>query len=391
MDGKLLIIKRKQSILTMLIAHNRLEQLRVTPLQESYLGNIYIAKVQKMMPGLNAAFVDLGKGLTGYLTLPLCRNAIVLNRKNNEALRAGDEIVVQVTADAIKTKLPAVSAQLSLTGQYCVVMNQPMKVIHEKKTISYSGKIKPSVKAALKKKLGSENYGEFAAIIRTNAGNLEDISELQEELRYLQKAMAELIQTACYRTCFSCLWQEEAPYIKAVREMPQQDYEEIVTDRQEIYESLQQYYGSGSHRLRLYQDSDYSLVKLYGIESHLEKALKRKVWLDCGGFLYIEPTEALTVIDVNTGKFDNKNQNSFLQINMQAAEEIARQIRVRNLSGIIIIDFINMPTAENEELLNLLGRLCEKDSVKTSVIDMTPLGLVEITRKKTSKPIGELL
>ena len=169
---------------------------------------------------------------------------------------------------------------------------------------------------------------------------------------------------------------------------------EIVTDQFSMQEPLERY--CREHELdvvvRLYQDKVLPLSVLYSVESKLETALASRVWLKSGGYLIIEPTEALTVIDVNTGKYEagKDPQETYRRINLEAAEEVAIQLVLRNLSGIIIVDFINMQSASyNRELLNHLKALVQKDKVQTHVVDMTPLGLVEITRKKISKPLRE--
>ena len=187
-------------------------------------------------------------------------------------------------------------------------------------------------------------------------------------------------------------------YIKNLRDIYDESYDEIITDCQDIYLNLKQYFENNSlteyGSLRLYNDDRITLSNLYGIPSKIEMALGSRVWLKSGGYLVIEPTEALTVIDVNSGKYESKKgtpDNSAYKINMEAAEEIAYQLKLRNLSGIIIVDFINMKKNDNEQLLSYLKKLCRKDSVPTDVVDMTPLGLVEITRKKINKTLKEQL
>ncbi len=173
---------------------------------------------------------------------------------------------------------------------------------------------------------------------------------------------------------------------------------EIITDQKSLYHQLEQYVNSECFpaerniKVRLYQDDLLSLSKLYSIERKLETALGNRVWLKSGGYLVIEHTEALTVIDVNSGKFESKKdaENAYRKINLEAAWEIAFQLRLRNLSGIIIVDFINMESAKaNKELLEYLRAAVKYDKVKTGIVDMTPLGLVEITRKKGNKPLRE--
>ena len=173
-----------------------------------------------------------------------------------------------------------------------------------------------------------------------------------------------------------------------------QEYEEILTDDQELFTQLTDYCQRElpDKTLRLYQDHTLTLSKLYALESKLDTALNARVWLKSGGYLVIEPTEALTVIDVNSGKYEAKRhtQDMAFFINCDAAREIALQLRLRNLSGIIVIDFINMTSKEQQkELLNLLRNEVRFDLQKTVVVDITPLGLVEITRKKSYKPLKE--
>lgn len=182
--------------------------------------------------------------------------------------------------------------------------------------------------------------------------------------------------------------------IKALQNIPISQYEEIVTDLPQAYEALKEL--TPPEALRLYADEQLPLAKLYSLETHLKQALSKTVWLPCGGYLVIEPTEAMTVIDVNSGKGSNgkgtAKEQLYLKVNREAAAEIARQIRLRNLSGMIMVDFINMESAKEEQtLLDDLDQLLKADPVKTRLVDMTALGIVEITRKKESRPLAELI
>ena len=170
--------------------------------------------------------------------------------------------------------------------------------------------------------------------------------------------------------------------------------DEILTDDRELFEQMTEYFQENqpedTAKLRFYEDRLLPMEKLYSLDCHLKEALGERVWLKSGGYLVIQPTEALTVIDVNTGKFDgNKNQqDTFLKINLEAAREIAREIRLRNLSGIIVVDFINMDAAENRKLLmEEFASWLKRDPIKTTLVDMTALELVEVTRKKLRKPL----
>ena len=188
------------------------------------------------------------------------------------------------------------------------------------------------------------------------------------------------------------MYREASFYLKYIRSLELSNFERIVTDLQSVYEELYPIYGD---KVELYSDDSYSLDKLLGISTKLLKANEKKVWLKSGGNLVIEPTEALTVIDVNTGKAVDGRRNketTFYKINCEAAIEAARQIRMRNLSGIILIDFIDMKEQEHvEELMQLLRMKLSEDKVKTVLVDITKLGLVEITRMKKNPPLREAL
>lgn len=196
-------------------------------------------------------------------------------------------------------------------------------------------------------------------------------------------------EKAPYRTLYSCLYQEDPEMISVLKDLPISSYDEVLTDDERLYQLLAE---SNVKNVRFYQDDQLSIWALYSLESGLKQATEKKVWLPSGGYLVIEPTEAMLVIDVNTGKGSiqkgTRECGIALKVNLEAAKEIARQLRIRNISGMIMVDFINMKSKEEEQFLmeKLAGYLAE-DTVKTRLIDMTPLGIVEITRKKVSKPL----
>jgi len=204
----------------------------------------------------------------------------------------------------------------------------------------------------------------------------------------------EEIQNALHRTCFSCVKEAPTELESLLTKSSFVTFTEIITDDNNYYEQLQNATANLNLVIpvRLYQDAKLSLSAVYGLQSKMEMALERRIWLKSGAYLIIEPTEALTVIDVNTGKFDAKKdvEETFRRINMEAAEEIALQMRLRNLSGIIVVDFINLKTKEEKSaLINYMKDLVRDDPVKTVVVDMTVLGLMEITRKRIDKPLRE--
>ncbi|MBO4414610.1 MAG: ribonuclease E/G, partial [Lachnospiraceae bacterium] len=236
----------------------------------------------------------------------------------------------------------------------------------------------------------------YAFIVRTNAENAPD-ELLEREIARLVNDYRQIVEYGVHWKCFSRLYSTPPSYIWEIRDGYAEDIDEIKTDDDEIYAQLKDYLTENQPedigKLVKYEDKEYSLAKLYGIMDKLEKATYERVWLDSGAYLVIQPTEALTVIDVNTGKaISGKTvpEETFLNVNMEAADEIARQIRLRNLSGIIIVDFIDMVSEANKKsLLKHLYNILSKDRIPTKLVDMTGLNLVEITRKKIRKPLAE--
>lgn len=240
----------------------------------------------------------------------------------------------------------------------------------------------------------SDGERSFGWLLRTNAKDASQERIRSDALRLAMQYKA-LISQAGYRTCFSCLMRTPPQYLVRLQNLYSDDAKRIITDDQtlfdEIYAYLSQHQKEDTGKLELYHDRLLPMQKLYSLEKQLALAFSEKVWLKSGGYLVIQTTEALTSIDVNTGKYDGgKNQEaSFLKINREAAIEIAHQLRLRNLSGIIIVDFINMKQKESvRELLTLLDGELKKDPVPTKLIDMTKLSLVEITRMKREKPLS---
>ena len=341
------------------------------------------------MLNLNSAFVDFEKGQTGYYSLS--DNPCILYADGHEGtLKAGDEIIVQVARDAVRTKDPVLSSNLNFTGQYGVLTAR-------KTIVGFSSRISDKAwKEQLRPVLEAALQDEAGLIVRTNAYGHEE--QLLDELKKLQVLYRNVRQAAAYRTCYSLLYRPDPEYIKTIRSCPLGSLEEIVTDVPEVFEQLRLYFDScGPEQqcsFRLYEDSMICLSNLYSLESVMDRACQKRVWLKSGGYLVIEYTEAMVVIDVNTGKNIAKKemQENFLKVNIEAAEEIARQLRLRNISGIVIVDFINLEAKSAEsELLNVFGAALKKDPVPTQIVEMTKLGLVEVTRKKIKKSLRESL
>lgn len=304
-------------------------------------------------------------------------------------MQAGDELLVQVCRENLKSKPPAVSSNLNFTGNYLVLTTG-------NKSTGMSSKLTQEEKKRLKEYLAPYLDSRFGFIVRTNAREV-DQETFVAEARLLKELYETVMQKARFRTCFSILHRNNpTTWLSTLRDIYKENLSQILTDDETLYEKikeyLHQYQREDEEKLNFYQDDLLPLMKLYSLESAVENALKERVWMKSGAYLVIQPTEALTVIDVNTGKYDGhkKQQDTFLKINLEAAREIAVQIRLRNLSGIIVIDFINMESGEyRRQLMEEFDRILKKDPVKTTLVDMTALSLVEVTRKKVRRPFWE--
>ena len=376
--------------------------------EQTILSNIYIGKVENVVKNLNAAFIRISPNQVCYYSLEDCKQPLFTKKiSEKKPLVAGDELVVQVTREAQKTKEPAVTTNLSFTGKYAVLTTGNMRS-------GVSSKLRKSEQERLKHLVETVDHSDFGIIVRTNAKDASD-EEILTEISALKSEWQKIRDTAKYQTCYSCLKKEEDSYMKELKNLSMGSIEEILTDDHSVFEQLCESYGLSESdlwtkgavpvlvdevnvnptlTLRYYHDPLLTLSSLYNVKGFLENALKEKVWLKSGAYLVIQPTEALTVIDVNSGKNVAKKevQENFLKINIEAAKEIAYQLRLRNLSGIILVDFINLASKEAEaELLKEFRAALKEDPVPTQLVDITKLGLVEVTRKKVKKCLSEIL
>lgn len=392
MNRKLVITKLENKILTTVLENEDVVELHCSKqeVQENVavLGNVYIGKVKNIVRNINAAFVEIATGIECYYAIEENEAPIFTQKIGKKPLCIGDELLVQVSKEAVKTKVPTVTSKLSFTGKYVVLTSGDTR-------IGASAKLPKEERERLiqiAKSYASDKYG---LIMRTNA---KDISQdvLKTELEQLIQEYEKLISTAQTRTCFSCLKKAPKQYLTELKNIYQEGLTDIIAEDSELYEEikefLEEHQPEDLEKLRLYSDKLLPLYKLYSIEKHVENALKERVWMKSGAYLVIQPTEALTVIDVNTGKCIDKKRDdrAYLKINIEAAKEAARQIRLRNLSGIILIDFINLSRKElMDELMEYFGKELRRDPIATTLVDITKLQLVEVTRKKIRKPFHE--
>ena len=356
---------------------------------DSILGNVYRARVSNLSPNINAAFVDIKKGESCYLSM---------DDYHGEKLKVGDLVTVQVVRDKIKTKRYAVTTDISLQGDYAVTTLFAPVGVSSKITDSAR---KKELKTLMQNLLIAEQDAQFylaegnvaeierikkltlGGIIRTQAEHAEDAA-ITREIEGQARLLYSIMKKSEYATQYTCLYHTEVEYIKDIRRMHALQDVEIVTDIPEVTEAISE--------IPLYTD-EYTLTLRYSLASLLEKTIAKRAYLKSGAYLVIEPTEAMTVIDVNSGKsIKGKNaEEQFLKINIEAAKEIARQLRLRNISGIVMIDFINMKEeSHNHELMKNLAEYVRTDPVRTTVVDMTKLGLVELTRQKGKRALHEV-
>lgn len=359
------------------------------------LGNIYIGRIQKIVKNMNAAFVEISPGVICYLPLEDMQNPIYTKKGTSKLPQQGDELLVQIAKEGIKTKLPSVTTNLTLHGKYVLLTTGNLQ-------ISISSKLSKQIRESLlqfaaeeDQRILSTSQRSFGWLLRTNAGTAET-SLLAKEMSRLYEQYQTLIQQAKFRTCYSCMLRTPAAYLTRLSNLYDHMFDRIVTDDEGLYAEikayLEEHQAEDQGKLELYQDKLLPLKKLYSLEGQLREALGERVWLKCGGYLVIQPTEALTVIDVNSGKSDGgkKKEAAILKVNLEAAKEIAHQLRLRNISGIVIVDFINMTLPDSkQQLLSVLEQCVKQDPIKTVLVDMTKLSLVEITRMKKEKPLYE--
>lgn len=358
------------------------------PQASCQVGDIYIGRVQNVVKNIRGAFLDLGNGITGYYPLEQKTTPIYTKKGTSQNIQQGDELLVQIKKDAVKTKALALSSELSVSGRYLVAVigsNQ----------IAVSSKLDRETKESWKALLREYADERIGWIVRTNAQEASQ-EQVLHEARYLKEYCQKMTENAMHRVYGTCMHGIGAEYLDLIKGAREGDLDEIVTDSEDVYEKvasyLEHFQPEEKNRLTFYQDKLQPLYKKYPVEFAIEEALRERIWLKSGGYLVIQMTEALTSIDVNTGKYDGKKQSeeTFLKINLEAAKESARQMRLRNLAGIIIIDFINMKKEEsNEYLLTEMRKYLRTDTVQSALVDMTPLGLVEITRKRSRKTVAE--
>jgi ribonuclease E len=352
----------------------------------SLVGNIYLGRVQNVLPGMEAAFVDIGRG----------RNAVLYAGEVNyseedldgeaprieKALKPGQAILVQVTKDPIGAKGARLTNQVSLAGRYLVL--QP-----EDSTFGISRRLPESERVRLREILKEVRPKGLGLIVRTAAEGAS-ADDLRADLARLQARWEAIERKAKKASPPVAIYQEPELVVRVIRDIFSPDFVELVVDAPGLYERVKAYLEEVAPdllpKVRAY-DGRLPLFEHYRVSEQIHKALERKVWLPSGGSLVIDQTEAMTVIDVNTGKYVGKSnlEETVVATNLEAAEEIVRQLRLRDIGGIIIIDFIDMLFEKNQQaVVDRLRAALAKDKTKSQVMEVSSLGLVQMTRKRVS-------
>jgi ribonuclease G len=372
--------------------------------RSGYVGDIYLGKVVRVMPGMEAAFVDIGLERAAFLhsadIAPIGADGLEVRDGGetadiNTVLREGQLIVVQVAKDPIGTKGARLTTHLTLPSRHLVFLprNQHIGISQRLENEEERNRLQGLLEQCL---LAESMQDRGGFIIRTAAEGASE-NELLEDIRFLRKLWAAVERRIGKSKDIRVLYRDLPLYLRAVRDLITPGIEKIRVDAQEAFDEIsgfiQDFIPDFRDRLELYT-GERPIFDLYGIDDEIDKALGRQVKLKSGGDLIIDQTEAMTTIDVNTGAFlgSKSHAETVLKTNLEAATSIARQLRIRNLGGIIILDFIDMEDPEHQrQVLRTLTKALEKDHARTMVTGISELGLVEMTRKRTRESLGQIL
>ncbi|WP_407400883.1 Rne/Rng family ribonuclease [Anaerovibrio sp.] len=354
------------------------------------VGNIYKGQVQNVLKGMQASFVDIGQAKNAFLYVGNGKIASTAQANSpRENVTVGQNVIVQIIKDEVGTKGPRATMHLSIPGRHVVLMPNSAYIgtSHRIEGNEERQRLHHIVRAEVPKNMG--------CIIRTAAQG-QPAENIVRDIRYLMKLWDEILAKAKLSATSSLLYRDADLVIRIVRDYLSDDVDKMVIDNPKMYKRVCDLIKATSpdvlQRIELYDGSN--IFKDNGVTEALEQLKNRTVELKSGGFLVIDKTEAMTVIDVNTGSFvgDMNLADTVYKLNIEAADEIMRQLRLRDIGGMILVDFIDMETRQqNDALLERMRQLALKDRSKTNIVDITSLGLVEITRRKSRKNIESML
>ncbi len=373
---------------------------------QGIVGNIYKGRVSRVLPGMEAAFIDIGQEKAAFLhasDLSVKKKGDFMGDslsqedqpqpKINQVLHEGSQVIVQVVKDPLGTKGARLTTYVTIPSRYLVLMP-------DAPTIGVSSKIESEEERKRLKDLVAsireEEKYEFGFIIRTVAEGVSD-EAIRSDMRFLNRVWTKVTERSTRSKKVAQLYSDLPLAKRILRDAVNDEIGKILVDSRETAQSLNDFcetYIPELEGMISHYPGERPIFDLYGVEDDIQKALKRKVMLKSGGYLIIDQTEAMTTIDVNTGGYvGNRNlEETIFKTNLEAAQGIAKQVRLRNLGGIIILDFIDMQTEEHKkQVISSLERVLENDSAKTAVSGVSSLGLVEMTRKRTRESLLQVL
>jgi ribonuclease E len=357
----------------------------------SMVGNIYLGKVQNVLPGMEAAFIDVGRGRNAVLYAgEVSYNEDIDGEapRIEKVLRAGQNVMVQVTKDPMGGKGARLTQEISLPGRYVVL-------VPNSEVFGISRRLPDKERSRLKDILRKIRPPEHGVIVRT-AAESASVEDLGADLERLSAEWAEIAKSAKRGKAPRSLYEEPELTVRVIRDLfTDEEFQEMIIDSRELHDRVVDYLRGVAPdlipKVRIHEGK-LPVMEAYHAAEQILKALDRKVWLPSGGYLVIDRTEAMTVIDVNTGKHVGKAnlEETVTKTNLEAAEEVARQLRLRDIGGMIIIDFIDMLLERNKEkVIATLKTAMAHDKTRSQVFDIGPLGLLEVTRKRVSAGLLE--
>jgi ribonuclease G len=403
MQEDILINWSPQETRVAIIENGAVQELHVErTLERGLVGNVYLGKVARVLPGMQSAFVDIGLERAAFLHVadvwhrqpagepPGAVRAAQALLPIEKQIFEGQSITVQVIKDPIGTKGARLSTQISIAGRLLVFLPQDDHV-------GVSQKITPNQRDELRARLQALTQAQGGGfILRTNGEDASD-AELSEDIAYLRKAWGRIKNAGTRLPPLSLLHQDLSLLQRVLRDLSGDATQSIKVDSREQFEILQafgrEFMPSGTDKLQHYK-GERPIFDLYGVDEEIAKALGRRVELKSGGYLIVDQTEALTTVDVNTGGFVGARNfdETIFKTNLEAAQAIARQLRLRNLGGIIIADFIDMVREDHRDaVLGEFRKQLARDRVKTTAAGFSQLGLVEMTRKRTRESLAHML
>ncbi len=374
------------------------------PDMQKIVGNIYRGKVCSVLPGMQAAFVDIGYGKNAFLYVEDALSYTDITEDGQEAhvfrkgkkpaieklVKKGQEITVQVVKEPIGTKGPRITTHITLPGRYVVLLPNG-------DYIGVSRRIGREKERSKLKKIAGKLKPEGMGLIVRTAAEGKNANDLKNDLDFLKRLWKSIRIKEQKGMVPRCIYKDLDLIYSTVRDMFTGDIDRFIINNRDKYDKVLELVDIISPGLKnrvAFYDRDCEMFEYYNVETGISRALSRKVWLNCGGYMIIDRTEALTVVDVNTGKYVGKNslEKTVLKTNLEAADEIALQLRLRDISGIIIIDFIDMDKRDHQKkVIEKLKNALKKDRTKTMVVGMTGLGLIEMTRKKVRQELFSIM